>query len=226
MALRHPNYRTRVLLLAGGGCGLGLLLEYWQPGSFARIVGPVPVTPVFVACVLLTYALAPALPRIEHPSGDIRGTLRWLWWVVPFAASVTAIDLLAPFSATINVGLPEALLFYPSMAVVAEVVFHLVPLSLWKVAGRRRTNDGGFAGARAAIVLIAALEPIFQAVLGRDPARPWWGELLTGLHIYGLNLVLVTLFLRRGLPAALMLRLAYYVYWHLLYGQLRLLWLG
>ena len=43
---------------------------------------------------------------------------------------VIIVDVMGGFPAELNVRFPESLLFYPSLALVTESVFHLVPLAL------------------------------------------------------------------------------------------------
>lgn len=114
-----------------------------------------------------------------------------------------------------NVAFPMALLLYPFGAIVSEIMFRLFPLPLltWLISGlvlRGRFQDAVFG---FCAVSTSLAEPLLQ--WGAMPEEPWFRALLF-THALGMNLGAAFLFRRRGWLAALVLRLAFYVPWHLI----------
>lgn len=216
--------------LGAGLCATaaGALCDWLQPGVFARLLGPLPAWFVCGVCTVLCTLLARRATLCSPGQAEWDRPLpipRLLAWTAVFALVVTLLDLAAPFDANINVPLPYSLLFYPALAYVAETLFHVVPLSVVMLL----TRDDHSACVRArlrqlGLGCVVLIEPVFQASLAA-PGRPTWAEALTFMHIGAINALLVTLVVRRGPFAAFAQRVAYYAYWHVLYGELRLLWL-
>jgi hypothetical protein len=138
------------------------------------------------------------------------------------AALMITIDAIAvPFSADINVPVPQALLFYPVMALVVEVVFHLVPLTLLLVVVERlATHLAEQRRVWASVLAVALLEPVFQVSFAAD--APLWMAVYLPLHLYVFNVVQLWLFKRHDFFTMLAFRLIYYLHWHILWGHLRL----
>lgn len=134
-------------------------------------------------------------------------------WATVLAVPVIFVDLVSPFPRAINVPWPEAWLFYPSIAVVAEAVLHLVPLAIVYMLTRR---------AWFAILAAAMTEPVLQTafVFG----VPGWQAVFVAVQVLAIGLIELTLFRRHGLAALIGFRWVYYLHWHMLWGQVRL-WL-
>lgn len=133
---------------------------------------------------------------------------------------VIVVDAMGGFPAELNVRFPESLLFYPSIALVAESVFHLVPLALlgsvWKVTlfdlDRARW---------LAIGAVALIEPILQVsfFVGQSPL---WTNVFLGAYVLAFNLIALEIFRRSGFVALYATRLGYYFIWHIVWGHLRI----
>lgn len=133
---------------------------------------------------------------------------------------VIVVDLFGGFPAELNVGFPESLLFYPSIAVAAESAFHLVPLALIATVWRRSSFD--LTRARLSAIGIAALiEPVLQVVWGSD-LTPTWANAYVGIHLLIFNLVALEIFRRSGFAALYGFRVGYYLVWHITWGYFRL----
>ena len=133
---------------------------------------------------------------------------------------VIIVDLLGGFPAEMNVRFPESLLFYPAIALVAESVFHLVPLAL--LASVWRMTRFELARARLlAIGAVALIEPMLQVALGAGQS-PLWTNIFLGFYVLGVNLIALDIFRRSGFVALYALRLGYYFIWHIAWGHLRL----
>jgi len=207
--------------------------------------------PAFAAIALLSAAGEPALAGYFGPLGPTAGAaicggagIAALWWLThigwlasaarpgtrawllivlaatAFALPTIFVDSRAPFPADVNVTLPSALLFYPAIAVIAESAFHLVPLALLTGIGQMLPRKGRRAWAGVAVIAVAMVEPAFQIGLG--DGGPAWRDVYLGLHLFLFGLVQLALLRRYGFGAMLGFRLVYYLHWHLLWGQLRL----
>ncbi len=113
------------------------------------------------------------------------------------------------------------MLFYAGGAIIVEVVYCLlpIPLLLWLVSTvllRGRAQDGVF---WVLALLTSAIEPLTQELGLLDEGRPG----LFAVHFtmgYALNLVQAAVFRRYGFLAAITLRWATYLVWHIIYGNL------
>jgi len=133
---------------------------------------------------------------------------------------VIIVDWLGGFGPGINAPLPDALLFYPSIAVVAVFVFHVAPLAVAALVaslfrpGARVMEMIGLAAAVTA-------EPILQ-VLWSAETSPRWVTAYVGVHLAAFNVLGVYLLRRYGVLRDLLYRLSYYAVWHIGWGYLRL----
>lgn len=125
--------------------------------------------------------------------------------------------------ADINVPLPWSLTFYPVIGYVAEVVFHVLPLALLlAVLGPlfEKLNMPGLIW--LCILFVSLLEPLFQ-VGSVQPLS--FAQVYIGLHIFAINFLQLYVFRRYDFVAMYSFRLFYYLYWHIIWGTLRLQWL-
>lgn len=133
---------------------------------------------------------------------------------------VIVVDAMGAFPAELNVRFPESLLFYPSIALVAESVFHLVPLALlasvWKVTrfdlGRARLFAMG---------AVALIEPMLQVSFFAGQS-PLWANVFLGAYVLAFNLIALEIFRRSGFVALYATRLGYYFIWHIVWGHFRI----
>ncbi|MDQ2088413.1 hypothetical protein [Marimonas arenosa] len=220
MPARLPPGWLPVALLALACTALSGLF----PGMpFAAYYGPLPaLAGTAFAALLAGFGLA-SLHRDDWIAArPTRGRARLLIPAVglAFALPTVTVDIIAPWPPTINVTLPQGLLFYISIALTAEAVFHVVPLALLLgLASRLRPRLRLFWPAAA---IAACAEPAFQIALGRDPATPLWRDLFLGLNLAGFALAQFALLRRYGLLGAYGARLGYYALWHITWGSARL----
>ena len=133
---------------------------------------------------------------------------------------VIVVDLFGGFSPDINVPGPDAFLFYPSIALLAEMVFHVIPLAAFAfIANRLQAQPRAFQLTGFCIAL--AIEPVLQVVWGSS-SSPLWANAYVGLHLLIFNAIGLYILRRHGLLAAYLYRLSYYSVWHLLWGYLRM----
>ncbi len=140
---------------------------------------------------------------------------------VGFALPTVLVDIVQPFPETINVPAPRSLVFYPAIAVVVEVLFHLVPLAI--VLAAWHLFQPAVNGSRfwIAALPVSALEPAFQLLAGLDSGIGWRDLYLVG-HLFTFSLLQLGILRRHGFLPMLGFRLVYYLVWHILWGQARL----
>ena len=123
------------------------------------------------------------------------------------------IDLAIPFPRDINVAPPGSFLFYPAIALVAEVALHLLPLAVLAVAiSRGRVSAWMF-------LPVVLVEPALQAFFSIDAGLQSW--LVFG-NVSLISAAQIWIFRKYGFSAMFGLRLSFYFFWHVLWGTLRL----
>ena len=195
----------------------GLASFAFDPATATRFSGyggGLPAISMLALCILLGLPALWQLQRSEFITSKRRKTRlgQFVALSLAFAAIAITVDLLHPFPETINARVPQSLLFYPAIAMVAETVFRLVPAALVFTFTRHLP---------ATIVIAALTEPAFQLTVGWTGA-PHWSDAITALNIFAISLTQLILLRRHGFAAMLGLRLAYYLWWHVLWGEARL----
>jgi hypothetical protein len=167
------------------------------------------------------------LPGFWNP--DLPASRKWLLPVllgVGFGILAIGIDVLTGWTdaiekklgiPSIHIDFPASLLIYPGGAVIVNVIYYLIPIPLlvWLVSGlllRGRFREPVFWCAAA---LAAAVEPLTQDLSDPGPA---WVMLLVLLSDYALNVAQVALFRRGGFFATVLLRVSFYLVWHVVWG--------
>jgi hypothetical protein len=121
---------------------------------------------------------------------------------------------------TFNVPFPGSVLFYTGGAIESEVLFRLlpIPLVLWLIStvalkGRRQSETFWVLA-----MLTSFIEPALQDLLGMQPETMLL-SLTAFLPDYALNFSQAAMFRRSGFLAAIALRVAFYLVWHVAYGN-------
>jgi len=137
------------------------------------------------------------------------------------AVAIIIADFIIRYPEDLNVPVPQALLFYPAIGFVAELLFHIVPLAILLLL--LSPLSGSFGKERViwlAILLVAALEPTFQVLFEGEPLT--WGDAYTWIHVFAIAFLQLYVFRRFDFVSMYAFRLFYYAYWHILWGALRL----
>lgn len=217
--LRHRSaFAHGYLPLAFAACLAALALPFLSDARALPVLGPVPILPVTLGAAVAGWILLGAIgdgPLARHaPSPPGRRAAAGLVLAgAALALPPVAIDLFLPFPRGINLPLPGALAFYPAIALVAETVFHLLPLAvLSRVLPQR-------APAIWLVAPAALAEALFQvAFLSGGVLQGWL--VLGNVGLIGAAQMWV--FLRHGFAAMIGLRLAFYLFWHIAWGAVRL----
>lgn len=130
-------------------------------------------------------------------------------------------DLFIRYPEEMNVPFPKALLFYPSVGFVAEIIFHVLPLTLLLLI--LKPLSGWIGGEKliwVGIILVAVSEPIFQVTFEGKPFT--WGSAYTWVHVFAIAFLQLYVFWRYDFMSMYLFRMFYYLYWHILWGIIRL----
>lgn len=196
--------------------------------SFSRLLGPIPSV---VAIALAGAAGAASIKALalhgwprpvvqRQRRADVR---RSIAAALAFAAVVVPVDVWLEFPEDMNAPWPESLLFYPAVALIAEVALHLVPLATL-VAVLHRGSGSTEATRRSwpLIAAVASIEAVLQvaaSISDSDDARL---TVFVGFHLFAIGAFEVSVFRRSGFIPMFAFRLAYYALWHIVWGHVRL----
>lgn len=137
------------------------------------------------------------------------------------AVAIVVADLVIRYPQDMNVPVPQALLFYPAIGFVAEIVFHVLPLTLLLLILTPLNRWlGGEQIIWVGILLVALLEPTFQVLFAGKAMT--WGTVYTWMHIFVIALLQLIVFQRYDFVSMFAFRMFYYAYWHILWGVIRL----
>lgn len=193
---------------------------------FRRFFGNAhPVLVVIVASVLGAAALGVLHARggfeILKGQTTLRGIALSAGFATLLAVAIVIADFFLRYPKDTNVPVPQALLFYPAVGFVAEIVFHVLPLALLMLAlsplaKRFGTERIVWLG----ILLVAVLEPTFQTLFEGKVFT--WRAAYTWIHVFALAFLQLYVFRRFDFVSMYSFRLIYYAYWHILWGVVRL----
>ena len=214
-------YRPWMIAVAGGTVAAALL-AWTSPDDVERWFGSIPAVAALPIVGLVGYGTLTFLRSRgywdDSDEGWRPGSFPYaVAGSVPFAAIAIAVDSLFGFSEDMNVAWPASVLFYPMIALVAEVLFHLAPLGAVVLLSKSRWS-GLTLDARSIGVIggVALVEPTFQVV-----ANPTLAAFVFP-HVYLIGFVQLLLLRKYGYVAMVAFRLSYYLLWHIVWGALRL----
>jgi hypothetical protein len=212
--------------LSFAALGLTLVLLPSSKADFQRFFGRAdPILVVLVASIAAAAALGALQARDGFEILKGRGTLRGMavsaGLATLFAVAIVIADFIIRYPETINIPVPRALLFYPAVGFIAEIVFHVLPLAvlMWILAPfsrRFRSDRIVWLG----IILVAVLEPSFH-VMSEGKALSW-ASAYTWVHVFSFSVFQLVVFRRYDFMSMFSLRLFYYAYWHIVWGMIRL----
>ena len=208
---------TGVLILTG-------VLNFSDVNYFEKYIGN--ILPL-VAMTILSFVGGAFLIFLKREGGfDIYKKQTFRQLILPLSlvllsASVAiSVDLLMVFPVDVNVPIPSALSFYPSIAFLVEILFHVLPLSIVLfIANAFLKSINQSKLIYICIGLVAILEPTYQ-IFGNN--YPTWSVVVVWLNLYFFNVVQLVQFKKGGFVSMYLLRLVYYLFWHIVWGYYRL----
>ena len=184
-----------------------------------------PVLAVSVISVLGVVSLGVLASRGWVQMAGGRESLKGVAWSSAFATLFAAIIVLVDYVVIFpyqHVAPPQSLLFYPAIAYVAEIVFHILPLSILLTVFGLLFKDRSSAGfVWLCIILASCPEPIFQLSWRASEATLSLADVYVGLHVFAFNVLQLSIFRRYDFVSMYMCRLVYYTEWHIVWGYAR-----
>jgi len=197
-----------------------------NPSYFQRYFGSIhPLIVVLISFItgLILFSLLMMDGRFAiYRHGNIKGLLVAVGLATAFALAIVLVDRNSPWPADINVPYPDSCFFYPAIAYVVELIFHILPFCLvyfslvYIVGDANKSNIIWIS-----ILIVALLEPVFQVILSSGQ-QPGWVMTYLGLHLFMFNIVQLLLFRRYDFITMYTFRFSYYILWHIVWGHFRL----
>ena len=217
------QFRT-LLLLVMVFISLVGLLSYTNKLIFERFLGS--VTPWVIAVVISILGIAAfALSLIDKDFVVYKKKkgVAFLWVALPvllFVSIAIFVDLQIVYPADMNIPYPESLLFYPAMGFLVEVLFHVLPLAVLLLLFNTifKTTASPLL-VWVAMVIVALLEPTYQVMM--DP-YPIWALITVWVNLFLFNMLQLLTFRQYDFVSMFALRLFYYLFWHIIWGSLRI----
>lgn len=184
------------------------------------------VTPWVIAVVISILGIA-AFALLLIDKGFVvykkKEGISFLWVALPvllFVSIAIFVDWHVVYPADMNIPYPESLLFYPVMGFLVEVLFHVLPLAvllfLFNAIFKTKASP---TLVWVAMVIVALLEPTYQVIL--DP-YPIWALITVWVNLFLFNMLQLLAFRQYDFVSMFALRLFYYLFWHIIWGSLRL----
>jgi hypothetical protein len=201
-------------------------LTIFRPSIFRKYLGNLNPLLLFIAIAII--GLVSLIYLVHHYQFQIITTgnhkrvfLSYTLALLLAVLIIVFIDIRGGFPKDINVKLPEGALFYPTIGFLVEIVFHVLPLTLILIIGSFLNVDIHHENSILIILIISALfEPIYQTIIGdRTP----WVTFYQFAHIFIINLIQLKLFQSYDFVSMFSFRLVYYLFWHIVWGYLRLI---
>jgi len=177
---------------------------------------------ILLGVVLLSFLLSRGW-FVIYGKENLRGLLVSSGLAALMAVGMILVDLKIVFPDDINKLFPESLLFYPSIAYVVEVLFHILPLSVLLIVLTFLSKSLSYERIIwPCILLVSLIEPIYQTILGLSTPVPALATGYVGVHIFVINLLQLLIFRRYDFMSMYSFRLVYYLLWHIVWGYVRL----
>ena len=205
-------------------CGV-ILLFYSNSSFFQRFIGEIhPLIAIGLSVVLGFLTLSFLLSKkwfTIHKKYPLKKVFPYVGLTLLFAVVAVLIDINIVYPADMNVPFPESLLFYPIIAFLVEIIFHVVPMTLLLVTPTFIFRRFVYYRIVLPYILIVALvEPTYQVVFMESYTT--WATGSVWVNLFFFNITQLLTFKRYGFISMYALRLLYYLIWHVVWGVLRL----
>lgn len=202
------------------------ILYFSDNHIFQRFFGDLSTLLIIVLIILLGFILLSFLLSrgwfVIYNQINRNGLLLASGLAILFALPTILVDISVRFPEDLNILFPQSVLFYPAIAYVVEVLFHLLPLSvllilLTSIFNKVDQNKVLW----FCIPIVSLLEQAYQTI-GFIGQYPLWTVIYVGLHVFLFNVVQLSIFKRYDFISMYSFRLVYYILWHMVWGYARL----
>ncbi len=223
---KKPRQFVAFVVLSIVAVGLTAILITSTSAYFQRFFGRInPMLAVAMATVVggVSLTLLQSLGKFEILRGreTLRGMAVSAGMATLLAVAIIIADFFIRYPKDINVPVPEALLFYPTIGFVAEITFHVLPLALLLlILAPLRKRLGTDRLVWVGIAIAAVSEPTFQIVFTGESFS--LASAYTWVHVFAIAFLQLYVFRHYDFVSMYSFRLIYYAYWHIMWGMIRL----
>ncbi len=195
---------------------------------FQRFLGRANPLTVFLFAAILGFVLLSFLLSqnwfVVYEKENLKEIIRSATLAALLGIIMIVVDTKIIFSADTNILFPKSLLFYPAIAFLVDILFHVLPLTVLLLIMNSVLKNVGFETVFwICLLIVALLEPTYQVMnMGPSNHFPGWAVAYVGVHIFLINIFQLLIFRQHGFIAMYSFRLVYYLFWHIGWGYLRL----
>ena len=225
------NDRLQYLVLGGTSLlvfGFVVILYIFNGQIFQRFIGRINPLLAFLLVIILGFVLLSFLLSQTwfaiYERENLTGLVRSAGLAALFGVVMIAMDTRIVFPADTNILFPESLLFYPAIGFLAEILFHVLPLTLLLVLLNSLFKQANFGTlVWVSIFAIAMVEPVYHMMdMAASHRYPVWAVVFVGVHVFLINFCQLYIFRTYDFMSMYAFRLVYYLFWHIGWGYLRL----
>ena len=207
-----------------GFLGAFVQLNNSNPSIFKRFLGELNPLVISISIAIIAIAtLSLLLSKRRSPIYKKTTPLvffRYTLLVALFVFVAVWVDWNIVYPADIHILIPESLLFYPAMGFLVEIIFHVLPFTILLftfpiVLKPIKYNTVVW----LSIIIVALVEPTYQIFMDTYPI---WALLAVWLNLFLFNILQLYVFKIYGFINMYGLRMVYYLFWHIIWGNLRL----
>lgn len=220
--MKETKFNLPLLLFLLISIGTSVTCSLIDPYFYSKILGDQNSIIIFITSGIAAYLSIIYINRYDlHFISNAFSKRKLLFY---FSISIllgfmpVLIDTWHSFPKDINVLFPESVLFYPTIGVLAEILFHLLPATLLLVIFRSKIRNHPW----IIIVSVAAVEPVFQVIFGIGPNGIELRDVLVFLEIFIFGIVQMHAFMKYGFFTMYICRIGFYLTWHFFWGTIRL----
>jgi hypothetical protein len=223
--------RLQYLIFLGlslGVLGFVGILYVSNPLLFQRFLGRINPLIAFLCVIALGFILFFFLLSQNwftvYEKENLKGLLYATVLAASFGVLMILVDTRIIYPEDTNVLLPESLLFYPAMGFFADILFHVLPLTVLLVILSSILKSVDFGNVVwICIPIVSITESIYQMMhLASFNRYPLWAVIYVGIHVFLIGFSQLTLFSKYDFISMYSFRLVYYAFWHIGWGYVRL----
>lgn len=198
----------------------------WVPVRyFIRFLGDVNIFILLCSLAIAGYFILRFLRQFGffiYRSKEV-GSLKYLI-AAPFLffCLVLVVDNIWSFPPDINIPFPYSIFFYPIIAFIVEVIFHLIPLTIFLIILRYIFSVKVSSALLLIVFVIIGMMEAFYQALDASETNSFGLGVFVFIHLLGINMIQLWIFKKFDFISMYLFRLVYYLFWHILWGILRL----
>jgi hypothetical protein len=225
------NNRLQYLVYIGlslGALGFTGILYFSNKLLFQRFLGRMNPLIAFLFASVLGFILLSWLLSQKwfaiYEKDNLKGILCSSSLAALLGIIMILVDTRIVFPADTNILFPESLLFYPAIGFLAEILFHVLPLTALLVVLNAIVKNADFETiVWICIPLVSLLEPVYHAMnMASSNQFPSWAVMYVGFHVFLINFFQLLIFKKYDFTSMYSFRLVYYLFWHIGWGYTRL----